>query len=325
MIPGDVYCVLVSAAELALHFLSMTVPFMVLGVIFAELIVALKLVDKIAFIVRPLTNFAHLSDECGTSFMAAFVSPASANSMLAAFYKDKIIEKKELFIASMMTSFPAIVMHWRPMIPVLIPLLGVIGIIYFCILMLVGLIKTSLIMLAGRFLLVKNNSNCSYTNSPNSPKEKRPPLKDAVKISLYASKGTIKRILLMTIPITFIVFILLTIGVFDILASYLSGVSAYFPIPPEGLGIIAAQFGSFIAAITVAGNILSSGVLTGKGIILILLVGDVLKSLLTMVRFLTPYYVGIFGPKNGLQIMVLSTTIRTGIMLVVIFVLALFW
>lgn len=322
MILGDVYSVLVSAAALSLHFLSMTVPFMVLGVIFAELIVALKLVDNIAFIVRPLTNFAHLSDECGTSFMAAFVSPTSANSMLAAFYKDNIIEKKELFIASMITSFPAIVMHWRPMLPVLIPLLGVTGMIYFCILMLVGLIKTLLIMLAGRFLLVKKKSDCGYTNSP---KEKRPPLKDAVKLSVHASKGTIKRILVMTIPITFIVFILLTIGVFDILASYLRSVSAYFPIPPEGLGIIAAQFGSFIAAITVAGNMLSTGVLTGKGIVLTLLVGDVLKSFLTMVRFLTPYYVGIFGPKNGLQIMVLSTTIRTGVMVVVIFVLALLW
>ena len=322
MVPIDAYYVLVSAAELSLHFLSMTVPFMVIGVIFAELIVALRLVDKIAFIARPLTNFAHLSDECGASFMAAFVSPASANSMLAAFYKDKIIEKKELFIASMMTSFPAIVMHWRPMLPILIPLLGVAGIIYFCILMLVDLIKTLLIMLAGRFLLVKKNSNCGYTNSP---KEKRPPLKEAVKISLQASKGTIKRILMMTIPITFIVFILLTIGVFNVLASYLSGVSTYFPIQPEGLSIIAAQFASFVVAITVAGNILSTGVLTGKGIIMTLLVGDVLKSFLTMVRFLTPYYVGIFGPKNGLQIMLLSTTIRTGIMLVVIFVLALFW
>lgn len=320
MIPGDVYSVLVSAAALSLHFLSMTVPFMVLGVIFAELIVALKFVDNIAFIVRPLTNFAHLSDECGTSFMAAFVSPTSANSMLAAFYKDNIIEKKELFIASMMTSFPAIVMHWRPMLPVLIPLLGVTGIIYFSILMLVGLVKTSLILLAGRFLLVKKSNY-----GTNRPKEKRPPLKDAVKLSVHASKGTIKRIVVMTIPITFIVFILLTIGVFDILASHLRSVSAYFPIPPEGLGIIAAQFGSFIAAITVAGNMLSTGVLTGKGIVLTLLVGDVLKSFLTMVRFLTPYYVGIFGPKNGLQIMVLSTTIRTGVMVVVIFVLALLW
>ncbi len=188
--------------------------------------------------------------------------------------------------------------------------------------MLVGLIKTSLIMLAGRFLLVKKNSNYGNTNIP---KEKRPPLKTAIKMSLQASKGTIKRILMMTIPITFIVFILLTIGVFETLASYLSGIGTYFPIPPEDIGIIAAQFGSFIAGVIVAGNMLSTGVLTGKGIILTLLVEDVLKGFLTMVRFLTPYYVGIFGPKNGLQIMVLSTTIRTGIMLVVIFVLALFW
>jgi len=43
---------------------------------------------------------------------------------------------------------------------------------------------------------------------------------------------------------------------------------------------------------------LSTGVLTGKGFILTLLVGDVLKGLLTMVRFLTPYYVGILVNKN---------------------------
>ncbi|MHC1587408.1 MAG: hypothetical protein ACXQTX_02865 [Candidatus Syntropharchaeia archaeon] len=184
------------------------------------------------------------------------------------------------------------------------------------------MIKTSLIMLAGRFLLVKKNSNCSNTNIP---KEKRPPLKTAIKMSLQTSKGTIKRILMMTIPITFIVFILLTIGVFDTLASYLSGIGAYFPIPPEGIGIIAVQFGSFIAGVTLAGNMLSTGVLTGKGIILTLLVGDVLKSLLTMARFLTPYYVGIFGPKIGTELVLLSTAIRDGIMLLVIFALALLW
>jgi len=72
----------------------------------------MKFVDKIAFIARPLTNFSHLSEECGACFMTAFIAPTSANFMLVAFYNDKIIEKKELFIASMMTSFPAIVMHW---------------------------------------------------------------------------------------------------------------------------------------------------------------------------------------------------------------------
>lgn len=49
----------------------MTVPFMIIGVIFTELIVALKAVDKIAFVARPITN---LSEECGASFMTAFIS-----------------------------------------------------------------------------------------------------------------------------------------------------------------------------------------------------------------------------------------------------------
>jgi len=318
----NVYEVLINAAESSLGFLSMAVPSMIIGVIFAELIVALKIVDKIAFVARPLTNFAHLSEECGASFMTAFVSATSANSMLAAFYSDKKIEKKELFIASMMTSFPAIVMHWRPMLPVLIPLLGVTGILYFCILMFVGLIKTLLIMVAGRFLLVKKDSSYCYKNSI---REKRPPLKDAVKISLQTSKPIIKRIVAITIPIIFIVTILHEIGVFDNLSHHLRGVSAYFPIPPEGLGIIAAQFGHYIAAASVASALLSTDELAGKEVIITLLVGDVLTNIMVILKWLIPYYVGIFGPRIGMQILAVTTTVRTGIMLLAIFALASFW
>lgn len=135
----------------------------------------------------------------------------------------------------------------------------------------------------------------------------------------------IKRIVAITIPTTFIVFILMEIGVFDILASYLSGVSSYFPIPGEGIAIIAAQFGNFIAAITIASNLLATGVLTGKEVVITLLVADVLTTIMVTVRWLIPYYLGIFGPRIGTEIMVLATTIRTGIMIVMIFALALFW
>ena len=330
MIPVDVFT---SAAASSLFFLARTIPFMVIGVIFAELIVALKFVDKIAFVARPITDFAHLRDECGASFITAFVSAMSANAMLAAFYKDGLIEKRELFIASMMTSFPAIVMHWRPMLPVLVPLLGVVGIIYFGMLTLVGLIKTVLIMIAGRILLEKKDrrqsQNCKYESESRSEDKnktvKLPSLKETVKISLQTSKPLIKRIVAITIPTTFIVFILMEIGAFDILAYYLSGVSTYFPIPVEGLTIIAAQFGNFIAANTIASNLLTTGVLTGKEVVITLLVADVLATIMVTVRWLIPYYLGIFGPRIGTEIMVIATTIRTGIMLVVIFALAVFY
>jgi len=317
---NEIYQVLISAAELSFGLLSNTVPFMVVGVIFAEFIVALRVTDKVAYLARPISNFANLRDECGASFMTAFISPTSANSMLASFYNDKRIEKKELFIASMMTSFPAIVMHWRPMLPVLIPLLGMTGIIYFCILMLIGFLKTLFIMLAGRFLLEKTDCEPVYC-----PAGRRPELKEAFKISLRSSKGTVKRILCMTIPVFFLVCILITTGAFDRLAGHLAFVCEYFPIPPAGLSIIMAQFADFIAAHSTAGTLLSTGVLTSKEVILTLLVGDVLSSVVMIFKYLIPYYVGIFGLKIGMQILAIATVIRTGIMLVVIFVLALFW
>ena len=142
---------------------------------------------------------------------------------------------------------------------------------------------------------------------------------------MQTSTPVIKRIVAITIPTTFIVFILMEIGAFDILAYYLSGVSTYFPIPVEGLTIIAAQFGNFIAANTIASNLLVTGVLTGKEVVITLLVADVLSTIMVTVRWLIPYYLGIFGPRIGTEIMIIATTIRTGIMLVVIFALAVFW
>ncbi len=146
-----------------------------------------------------------------------------------------------------------------------------------------------------------------------------------MKTSLQTSKPIIKRIVAITIPTTFIVFILLEIGVFDTLSDYLSGVSTYFPVPAESISIIAAHFASFVASATVASNLLMSGVLTGKEVIITLLVADVLSTIIVTVRWRVPHYFGIFGPRIGVQILALATAIRTGIMLVVIFALAIFW
>ena len=65
-------------------------------------------------------------------------------------------------------------------------------------------------------------------------------------------------------------------------------------------------------------------VLSSKEVVITLLVADVLASIMVTVRWLIPYYLGIFGPRIGTEIMVIATTIRTGIMLVVVFALAMF-
>ena len=312
--------ILLSALVLAGELLVRTLPFMILGVIIAELIATLGFVNKISFIARPITNFSHLRQECGVSFLMAFGSSSAANAMLAQYHEKGLINKREMILVSLINSFPGILQHWRSMLPVLIPLLGTIGVVYFLLIVLVGLIKTMLLIVASRFLLPAHpKQNLSPETKP------RPPLKEAFKQSLKSSRRIIKRIVIITVPMMFGISILIKTGVFDGLTSYLSGISAYLPIPASGLGIIASMFGHHIAAYTVASNLLAVGEISAKGIILSLLIGNVLTSIITGVRVHMPAYVGIFGPKNGFQIMLLSAVIRSIIIIILIVILALFW
>ncbi|MBU4372907.1 MAG: nucleoside recognition protein [Euryarchaeota archaeon] len=310
---------IIEAIWLALQLLANTLPFMILGVILAELLVALRIVDKVAFLANPIARFAHLRSECGASFMTAFLSATSANAMLAAYYNKKLLGKPELFIACLMNSFPAIVNHWRYMLPVLLPLLGVVGMIYFLILMAVGFVKTFLIMLAGRFLLRSNYCNIDKKTI------NRPPLRDALRLSLQTSRGTIKKIVITTIPMMFLAAFLIKAGAFDVLTDYLSSAGMHLPIPASGFGIIAAQFANPVAAYTMASGLLSTGELMPKDIVITLLVGNVLTSITTSLKYFVPYYVGIFGPKIGMQILCLSTLIMNSIVVLFVFLLAWFW
>ena len=302
---------LISASK----YLSIMVPSMILGVIGVNLVVLLGFVEKLSFIARPVVSFGHLRDESGLSFITAFGSPAAANSMLAELYNKGTIEKKELFIASLANSFPAIIMHWRSMLPILVPLLGVTGLAYFGLLVMVGLVKTSFVLLVGRLILPKKDYDC-----PQVPNKARPEFRTALMESIRSSRKIIKRIVIITIPITIITFILIDLGTFEALASYLKGIARYLPIPAEGVSIIGAQFANNIAAYTMASNLLSKGILVGKDIVLILLIGNVLTSIVGL-RYLIPYYIGIFGPRTGTQLMVTASALRQGLTIMVIAIL----
>lgn len=300
-----------------------TLPVIILGVILGEFLTSLKLVEKLSFLAKPITNFSHLRHECGITFITAFASPTAANSMLARYYDRGLIKKKELFLASMLNSFPAIVMHWKYMLPVLLPLLGRVGLLYFSLLVLVGLVQTGLLMIVSR-LILKGGSEQEIAIALENDVS-RPSLKEALKLSLKSSRNTIKKIVKVIIPSQIVTCILIELGVFEKIASSLSGITSYFPIPPEGLGIVAAQLGHSNAAYAVASGLLSSGEISEKGVVLSLLAGDVLSAIVVMFRYLMPYYVGIFGLRTGLELMCISVTIRNGIVVVFILVLALFW
>ena len=314
--------ILIQSTATSFSLLSKSLPPIVLGLVLAELIVVLNAAEKIAFIARPITRFSHLSDAAGASFMMAFFSAASANSMLAGYYNDRIIEKRELFVASLVNSFPATTMHWRSLLPVLIPLLGLTGLVYFSLLMLVGLLKTGLVMVVGRLLLDSKTDGPAFSSAlddlraeKDSPN--RPPLKEALKIGARAARPKVARVAKMTTAMMFLVSVLIEVGAFDLLSLHLSGIRSYLPLPAAGLSIIAAQFAGYVAAYTVAGGLLAAGELSGKEVVVTLMIGNVITSAAWAFRWLIPSHAGIFGPRIGTELVVFSTGLRDVIMLLV--------
>lgn len=261
---------------------------------------------RIGWIARPFTRLGRLKDACGVSFIVSFGSPSSANAMLMQLFHEEKIDKKEMYIASLANTFPSALTHWRSMLPVLIPLLGVTGIVYFGIYIFIGLIKTIAVLIAGRFLL-KDNTKQVQVDSPVFVRLKPAEL---LKKSIRQGWPLMRRVIFITIPVTVLVFFLVDIGVFDWLTLHIQGVTRFFPVPVEGLSISAAYFGHTVAAYTIAGNMLTAGVISAKNIILSLLLGQLLSSVVSSFRHSAPYYIGIFGTKLGIELLLYSSCIH---------------
>jgi len=310
-----------AALGLSFELLVRTVPIVVAGVLIAEVLIALKITDRIASVAYPVTTFSHLPRECGASFLLAFVSPQAADAMLVDYHHKGMIGRNELVVAALINSFPSVVMHWRYLIPVYVPLLGVFGLVYFGILMGIGFLKTGIVMAAGRVLLPPPPASGPSEKSSGPT----PPVREALRASLGPTAKTLRRILGIMIPTIVIVAFLIEAGVFDAVAAYLEGASRLFPIPPEGLAIVAAKFGSYVAAASLASGLLAAGDMTGREIVITLLVANLLTSVVTYLRWLGSFYAAIFGPRLGAEIMILSVVLQDGLLLVTIFLLAWFW
>lgn len=306
---------------LALSLLARTIPMMVAGVFAAELIMTFNATARISRISRPLTTWSNLHHECGISFMMAFVSPKAANTMLAKYHREGTITRREMVVAALMNSFPNVMMHWRTLLPVYIPLLGVTGLVYFAILVLVGIIKTGIVMVAGRRMMPVPDE----PETERAEASPRPEWKEGVRNALCSSSKPLRQILLISVPTIVIVAVLINLGVFDAVADVMQGIGPWFPVPAAGFAIIAAQFGSFIAGASVASTLLAAGTLSAQEVLLTLLVGNILTSVTRGIRWYGTSYAAIFGPRTGAMIQILSIGLRVAIMIVIVAVLSVVW
>jgi hypothetical protein len=289
------------------RFLLAVVPLFVLGVVLAQLFVELHWLDKLSWLARPLTRFGHLHPECAGAFVVAVISPTAGHSMLARYLAEKRISRSELIIAAILNALPGYIAQGRSVLPVTFPLIGVFGLLFYGLVLLTDLVKSLLLLAVGCVILPKREFHDIDTQAAS--RMQHPGLRQAFRNALRSAGNAIPKVLLTMISITFGVFVLINLGIFEYAVKHLGVVARYFPIRLESLPIVATRLVSPVGAYTMAGGLLAKGVLEGKDIVMALLVGTLLATI-PNVRYLVPYYFGIFGPAIGMQLVLVSTLLR---------------
>ena len=292
----------------AIVFTLKQLPYMVVGLFLAEMMVAMQWIEKLSWATKAIMRYAHIDTGCGIPFLIAFVSPMAANSTLLGVYEKKRITTRELFFALLVNSFPNALMHWRWWLPAIYSVLGLVGLIYFALILAGETIRMLVFITISRFALPRPESK---TTADRQSKQK--PLKAAMGISAENTWKMALRILKFFFPVTLCVFFLGNLGFFDLLAEALKGMARFFPIPVESLPIIAAQFGNSLVAFALAGNLLNQQIISAKDVILTLFVGRIFAAVIIALRMQLPAVAGVFGRKVGLRIVVARVLSAAGI------------
>jgi hypothetical protein len=303
----NVLMILADALLATGKFLLTVIPLFVLGVVLAQLFVEKGWLEKLSWLARPFMRFGHLHPESAGTFIVAILSPTAAHSMLAKYHQEQRISRCELIITAIVNALAGHVAQGRRVLPVLVPLMGVFGVIYYCLVLLAEFVRSIILLAIGSVILPR--LDMGQVRFQESSRSQRPTFGQALINSLRDARKTVPRILITMVPVTFVVFVLIGLGIFEYAAAHLGVVARYFPIPIESLPIVATRLASPVGAYTMAGSLLAKGVLEGKDVVMALLVATLLSTVPNL-RYLVPYYFGIFGPAIGTQLIIVSTLLR---------------
>ncbi len=285
--------------------------FIALGLVIGQIIEAAGWAKKLAIVARPLFGFGRLGDHCGAAFTAAFFSGVAANAMLLDFFKEEIINRKQLFLANFINQLPAFFLHLPTTFFIVIPLTGRAGIIYFILTFAAVALRTAGFLIYGHLRLPPSADDTSATSTVPQPTEGSKDPKEIWRRIRSRLPGRLAGIATFVVPIYILVSMLNKMGMFDYLREALSGYVVTAFMPMESLSVIILSFAAeFTSGFAAAGALLQAGVLTIKQIVLALLIGNILAFPIRALRHQLPRYMGIFSPKMGAQILFLGQGLR---------------
>ena len=291
-----------------LYYLAFTALGIALGVLVMNYVMGresvVRLVDRLG---RWVTRLSGLPGYCSLPFVVSLVSPSTASSMLVAMYRDGRLTRRELYVASLINAFPALLSHLRTLVPVLLSTMGVYGLAYLSILMAIGLAQMLIFAIIGRRYAAGGKGVAGSAG-----------LVSGNVLSLRRALRLIVRMVVVTAVTSAAFTVVMGLGIDQYINDYLS--HAFSALNPYVVGLIVAYMVSDSAAFAAAGTLISNG-FSGTLVIRWLLLGYVVSSLVRGVRHNAPYYLGIYGFRDGVAILLISILTRALLALVVLGVL----
>lgn len=284
----------------ALSCLGNTVS-IILAVILGSLVMAImeyfNLFNKVSFLVAPLIKFSRLPELTGAVFSVAIFSKTAANAMLADSYHRNIINRKEMILSSMSSSYPSMVLNYFQIMFPVIGAIGIAGIIYFSIVNAIGILITLLILIYSRILL--SRSDTDKIQQPSE--EKRASAETVIKHFIKRTTMLVSRIFFITVPLYLLTALAARHGFFEFLQkAFPETLRAY--LTPEIMTVSFARMGSIFGAAGVASELMRGNQITLLSVIFAFLLGNLLSMPLRFIRKSLPSTLGIFPGRDGLII-----------------------
>lgn len=290
------------------------------GLLLGMLIENARLGAKLGRVFSPFLRFGHLKEPSALAFTTAFFSAVAASSILANAHKDEVISRRELVISALILTFPAFFAHLPSMFFTITPLVGVLGIYYMGILLAGDILRTAAYLVWGRLALPP------YVPGAVAPPSRPTAWREIWRETTAKFFRRLYTILVITIPVFVGVFLAQEGGLFSWLNAQLGLLLKGTRLPVEAVSILvfslaAEATGGFAAA----GALLASQALSPPAVLFTLILGTILSSPMRAIRHQLPFYLGVYSPKLGLKLMILSQLFRTLSLMPFLLLIYLFW
>ena len=277
------------------------------GLLLGQAIESLGWAAKLGAWTAPLLRRGRLHQESGASFTAAFFSGILANTMLVTLYQEGRIGRREMTITYLLNNaLPVFFSHLPTTVSIIVPLARQAGLIYLGLTLAAALLRSAFLLVYSRWRLPARGGGGGEVAVPAPGKKERLPREIWQKF-----QRRFPRVVLYTMPIYLLIFVLNDWGLFKWVEEAAKTHVALGFLPIEAASVVAfsvaAEFTSGIAA---AGAFLQAGTLTVPQTVMALVLGNIVATPVRALRHQLPTNVGIFSPKVGTELLLLSQGLR---------------